>query len=132
MLNHQIVRTEFERIRKRYFPDWKDVSQWRFGIKKLEDPTMRGVVLEKEKEIWINKSILSNISLSVLGAVIVHEICHIVIHDDEQTHGHNWCEKMEKIAWQARETDREMAEEVYSMFKQWSLNLALLETRKEK
>ena len=132
MLNRQIVRAEFDRIRKRYFPDWKDFSQWRFGIKKLEDPTMRGVVLEKEKEIWINKSILPDISLPLLGAVIVHEICHIVTHDDEQIHGPNWCEKMEKVAWQARETEREMANEVYSMFKEWSLNLALLKARKEK
>ena len=132
MLNRQIVRAEFDRIRKRYFPDWKDFSQWQFGVKKLEDPKTRGEVLMNEKEIWINKSILPDISLPLLGAVIAHEICHIVTHDDEQIHGPNWCEKMEKIAWQAREEEREMADEIYSMFKEWSLNLAFLKADKEK
>jgi hypothetical protein len=127
-----IVRAEFDRIRKGYFPDWKDFSEWRFGIKKFEDRNTRGVVLMNEKEIWINKSILPDISMGLLGAVIVHEICHAVAHDDEQNHGAGWCEKMEKVALQAQETEREMADEVYSMFKEWSWNLALLEASKEK
>jgi len=100
-MNHKELQQKFHRVRKLYFPDWEEGSNWQiraYGGKGYCDVGSKTIKVGEPTE---------NYRLIVL---IIHEIAHAVSTDD---HGDRWLKKMDEVAVRAAEVgDRRLENEL--------------------